>query len=245
MKIPKLPRPENRGGFTLIELLVVISIIAILAGFALPVFTSAQKKGRISNTLNNAHQIGLALKLYAGDHDGNYPLYQDPNAATPAVATTANEALQSLLPKYSSAKDIFGNKLSAWCKQTAGGGGNNDQNKLNSGECDWVFVRGLSETADSRSPLLATAFMPGAVTYSKKTTEKGGVWAGTDAVVVFVDHSAKQFSDLKDDGGNTTFIRRTDKSDKKNENMFTFDSDWVGAPDGDNGPLVLHPSTGS
>ena len=60
--------------------------------------------------------------------------------------------------------------------------------------------------------------------------------------MVFVDHSVKQFSDLKDDGGQTTFIRRTDRSDKKNENMFTFDSDWVGAADGDNGPMVLHPT---
>ena len=50
MKIPKLPRPAQRGGFTLIELLVVISIIAILAGFAMPVFSAAQKKSRRNRT---------------------------------------------------------------------------------------------------------------------------------------------------------------------------------------------------
>lgn len=245
MKIPKLPRPEHRGGFTLIELLVVISIIAILAGFALPVFTSAQKKGRISNTLNNAHQIALALKMYAGDHDGVYPLYEDPTIATPTVATTSNDALQWLMPKYSSNKEIFANKLSKWCQGAANTGGNQDPNqpKLNQYECDWSFVRGLSETADSRSPLLATAFMQGTEadpTYSTKTTERGGVWAGTDTIVVFVDHSVKMFSDLKVQG-NTTIIKRTDDPAKKDQNMFKFDADWVGTPNGNDGPAVLNP----
>ena len=72
----KTPRPTSGArtqGFTLIELLVVISIIAILAGFAMPVFSNAQKNGRITDTLNNAKQTSTALKMYAGDHEGAYP----------------------------------------------------------------------------------------------------------------------------------------------------------------------------
>src|SRR5207249_669708 len=54
MKIPQPPRGARTQGFTLIELLVVISIIAILAGFAMPVFSNAQKRAHITETLNNA-----------------------------------------------------------------------------------------------------------------------------------------------------------------------------------------------
>src|SRR5258707_1192787 len=73
MKTTRNIRSLRSQGFTLIELLVVISIIAILAGFALPVFASAQKKGRLTDQLNNGKQIGTAMKMYAGDNGGSYP----------------------------------------------------------------------------------------------------------------------------------------------------------------------------
>jgi prepilin-type N-terminal cleavage/methylation domain-containing protein len=66
-------RGELRRGFTMIELLVVISIIAILAAILFPVFAQARESARRSTCRANLHQIGMALNLYARDHDGRFP----------------------------------------------------------------------------------------------------------------------------------------------------------------------------
>ncbi len=58
----------KKSAFTLIELLVVIAIIAVLAGIALPVFSSAQEKSKVIKDGNNLHQIGIALVAYTNDN---------------------------------------------------------------------------------------------------------------------------------------------------------------------------------
>jgi prepilin-type N-terminal cleavage/methylation domain-containing protein/prepilin-type processing-associated H-X9-DG protein len=55
--------------FTLIELLVVIAIIAILAGLALPVFTSALERGRATEDKNNLSSLGKGIVMYLNDND--------------------------------------------------------------------------------------------------------------------------------------------------------------------------------
>ncbi len=62
------------SGFTLIELLVVIAILGILASILMPVFTRARGKGRQASCISNLKQIGLALHMYADDHDEMFPL---------------------------------------------------------------------------------------------------------------------------------------------------------------------------
>jgi prepilin-type N-terminal cleavage/methylation domain-containing protein len=73
-------RADNRG-FTLIELLVVIAIIAILAAMLLPALARAKDQGLAVSCLNNTHEIGLGMIMYADD---NQQIFPDPgNPASP------------------------------------------------------------------------------------------------------------------------------------------------------------------
>ncbi len=92
-----LSMKNSLRAFTLIELLVVITVIAILASIALPVFSSVQEKARATQDMNNLRQLGIATQTYLNDNDSI--LFVPEPAASPWM--------KSLHPKYLPAWKIF------------------------------------------------------------------------------------------------------------------------------------------
>ena len=189
----KLSSPKTQSAFTLIELLVVISIIAILAGIALPVFGQVQVKGAQTKVLSNIKQIGTACRLFADDYNGLYPTYtlDQNNKQTNNKVGTSNEAFAQLFTAgYMETEQIFFCAKSAFTPKPPDEKFKNAGEILESGENHFAYVLGLSTTSPATWPLIADGFKSeGDHTYSKVESEKGGVWKGKKAIVLHCDNS--------------------------------------------------------
>jgi type II secretory pathway pseudopilin PulG len=212
---------------------VVISIIAILAGIALPVFGSVQVKGAQTKALSNAKQIGTALRLYAVDNNGVFPsnaLKTGKPGDTPVE--DSNSAFAQLMPDYLQSEDIFWLTKSKWCNLSPPDNQldttvlDKPDKTLSAGENEWAYVLGLNDTSNPSFPVIANGFVDKVShKYSINEGEKGGVWKGKQAIVVRVDTS-----------GSVMKVDRTDLI-VKGPNGGTTDGDIFETKNGDKGWL--------
>ncbi len=194
----KITRPAKRVHVpNLFGWVVAVFIIFVLAGLALPTFNTGCGKGIHTEALAQAKQVGLALKLYAGDHDGAYPKA----GVEPLMKTDppdSNTAFAALFPTYTQSEAIFGNRLSAY--QTAPPDNVIDQpytgtpkETLQPGENVYSYVLGLTEGDSSSTPLIADG-TDGTGHYRTDPAKRGGVWKGATAVVIRLDNSGSVVS---------------------------------------------------
>jgi competence protein ComGC len=67
------PKISARSGFTKIDCLIVLCTIALLAGLLLPALQKAKPRSKRINCVSNIKQIGLALRMFANDHQDEFP----------------------------------------------------------------------------------------------------------------------------------------------------------------------------
>lgn len=74
MKLQRAHPPDRRRGFTWLELLLVVIVVVILAGLVLPMLTPRRRSdGRRIKCLNNLKMLGLGLRIFATDNNGQFP----------------------------------------------------------------------------------------------------------------------------------------------------------------------------
>ena len=159
--------------FTLVELLVVMAIIGMLAGILVPAIQGAALTGKQTNAMNNARQIALALRMYANDNDGNYPLTTNSYGET---ITSSNDAYRSLIPTYLDNEKIF-----PLAGSKAGPSADNQiqdaAHILQPGENYWAFISGL----DRHVPIPTGRWSWTAPTATAITSRSQTPWAACGA----------------------------------------------------------------
>src|ERR1044071_8965157 len=99
MRPPETPQRFSRAAFTLIELLVVIAIIGILASLLMPAISRAKGKAYDTKCISNLRQLGIAITMYAGDHESKLPAAER-RPSTPVTATNVLPRIVDVLSNY-------------------------------------------------------------------------------------------------------------------------------------------------
>ena len=144
-------KTRHNQGFTLIELLVVITIIALIAGMAVPTYQTIQDRANIIAGSNNCRQIIAALKLFASDNGGLYP----DSASKDEQPETSNDAFKMLIKaEILPDEKIFGCQGSKFRPDNNIGEPEEYEEALEAGENHWAMTKDCSDSSAGNLPMV-------------------------------------------------------------------------------------------
>ena len=91
--------PGRVEGFSLIELLITVTIILILSTLYFGPNTASKQQALKRVCQKNLEKVFVSMEIYANEHGGRFP--------QKAGARTSEEALETLVPKYTSDPSAF------------------------------------------------------------------------------------------------------------------------------------------
>ena len=153
------PRYVERGlrrsgrAFTLIELLTSVGVMAVLMAILIPSLTRAKESAQRTICGTNLHQLNAALRMYAHNNKGWYPVEE-------LCGNPQNALTEALFLRYVSQRDIFycpsakQIELYAQSDEYGGPGGDSVVNTDENWERSYISYKYFSIThRDTRMPL--------------------------------------------------------------------------------------------
>lgn len=173
------------SGFTLLELLAVVAIIATLGAMAIPGVKFAMKTARMNAAAQQTRQIMIALHAYSQDNGGRFPAEENIHGES---ISDSNSAFRDLMEYLDYDERVFAVGGSNWGSKADMKASSAEQ-MLKAGECHFAYISGLTSYSRSSWPVIVDG-TTGSGLYTRNQSERGGVWAGTHAIVARLDGSA-------------------------------------------------------
>ena len=178
-------KQKQKMGCRLPQLLLAAVCAVLVIGLVMPTLGVVPDKANQAATADNCRQILVALKLYANDHDGNYPDVDE------SESMTSNDAF-ALLIREGFLKDerIFGAKSSKYYPDNDIGDPPNYPKVLEAGENHWAMTKDVTSNSAQKLPLIfenpaAAGWPPAWNCDAARKMEKGRAWLGGKIVVGF------------------------------------------------------------
>lgn len=196
--------------------LVALGILGLFLWASFPSRGKGWDKANQTATLGNCRQIVAALRIYAEDHDGEYP---DANASSPS---TSNDAFRFLISeRVLDDERIFGAKSTKYIPDNNIGEPPEYKEALEAGENHWAMTKGVTTKSPPKTPLVfenpvAAGWPPMWNADAAGKKEKGRAWRGGKIVVGFNDGSVEVMQ-LESARGSIVGL----KPDADGKNVFT------------------------
>lgn len=204
---------QRKRGCSWLQLVVAFGVVALLAFGAMPGRHRMQVKALQWAAAGNCRQIVAALRLYAEDHDGEYP---DAHESEPS---TSNDAFRILVREgILEDERVFGAKNSKFFPDNNIGEAPDFKEALEAGENHWAMTRGMTAKSISDLPLAfenptTSGWPPSWNIDDAGKMVKGRAWRGGKVIVGFNDGSLDVIKLESDKGTNVPPARGSDGKD--------------------------------